>query len=57
VELVAARSGLAVLLWFGWQTFRVAQLYAVLVVISLLGIAFNQLMERLTAVVVPWMGE
>jgi len=57
VELVAARSGLGVLLWFGWETFRVAELYAVLVVIALLGILFNQLMERVTAAVVPWMGE
>jgi len=57
VEIVSARTGLGVLLWFGWQTFRVSELYAVLVVISLLGIALNYLLERLTHVAVPWMGE
>ena len=57
VEIVAARSGLGVLLWFGWQTFRVSDLYAVLVVISLLGILFNLLLERLTQRFVPWLGE
>jgi NitT/TauT family transport system permease protein len=57
VEIVAARSGLGVLLWFGWQTFRVGDLYAVLVVISLLGISFNLLLERLTQRFVPWLGE
>jgi ABC-type nitrate/sulfonate/bicarbonate transport system permease component len=57
VELVAARSGLGVLLWFGWETFRVSELYAVLVVISILGMLFNFAVARLTAVAAPWMGE
>lgn len=57
VEIVSAKTGLGVLLWFGWQTFRVSELYAVLVVISLFGITFNYLLERLTQVFVPWMGE
>ena len=57
VEIVSARTGLGVLLWFGWQTFRVGEVYAVLVVISLLGIVFNLLLERLTKMLIPWMGE
>ena len=57
VEVISAKTGLGVLLWFGWQTFRVSELYAVLVVISLLGIAFNYILERLTQASVPWMGE
>lgn len=57
VEIVSARAGLGVLLWFGWQTFRVSELYAVLVVISLLGIVINYIIEGLTQITVPWMGE
>lgn len=57
VEIVSAKSGLGVLLWFAWQTFRVNELYAVLVVISLLGIAFKFLMEQLTRSLIPWMEE
>jgi NitT/TauT family transport system permease protein len=55
VEIVSARTGLGVLLWFGWQTFRVSELYAVLVTISLLGIIFNYLLEKLTQAITPWM--
>jgi NitT/TauT family transport system permease protein len=57
VEIISSRNGLGVLLWFGWQTFRVSELYAVLVVISVLGIALNYLFGRLTRALVPWMGE
>jgi NitT/TauT family transport system permease protein len=57
VEIVSARNGLGVLLWFGWQTFRVSELYAVLAVIALLGIGLNYAFNRLTHLLVPWMGE
>lgn len=56
VEIVSAKVGLGVLLWFGWQTFRVSDLYAVLVVVSLLGISFNYFLDRLTKKFVPWVG-
>ncbi len=57
VEVISAKNGLGVLLWFGWQTFRVSELYAVLVIISIVGITLNYLIERLTVRLVPWMGE
>jgi len=57
VEVISAQSGLGVLLWFGWQTFRVSELYAVLAVISLLGIILNYLLELISPRLVPWMGE
>ncbi len=57
VEVISAKTGLGVLLWFGWQTFRVSELYAVLVVISLLGIVLNYVLEYLTRGLIPWMGE
>jgi len=57
VEIVSARSGLGVLLWFGWQTLRVGDIYAVLIVISILGISMNLFFEYLTRQLIPWMGE
>lgn len=57
VEVISAKAGLGVLLWFGWQTFRVSELYAVLVVISILGILMNYIIEKITLRLVPWMGE
>lgn len=57
VEVISAKAGLGVLLWFGWQTFRVSELYAVLVVVSLLGITLNYIIEKVSARLVPWMGE
>jgi NitT/TauT family transport system permease protein len=57
VEIISAREGLGVLLWFGWQTFRVSELYAVLAVISLVGIGLNYVFAWLTHRLVPWMGE
>lgn len=57
VEIVAATSGLGVLVWFGWQTLRVSELYAVLVVIALVGLTVSYVIDFLTRVLVPWMGE
>lgn len=57
VEIVASRSGLGVLLWLGWQTLRVSEIYAVLLVIALMGIGLNFLFNRLTSIFVPWLGE
>jgi NitT/TauT family transport system permease protein len=57
VEIVAASTGLGVLLWFGWQTFRVSEIYAVLVVIGLVGLAISYGISHLTRLLVPWMGE
>lgn len=55
VEVIAANSGLGVLLWFGWQTFRVSELYAVLIIISIFGVLVNQGIKYLTEWFVPWM--
>lgn len=57
VEIISAHEGLGVLLWFGWETFRVSDLYAVLVVLAMLGVIFNYLLGRLAKVSVPWMGK
>jgi len=57
VEVISARDGLGVLLWYGWQTFRVADLFAALIVISVLGIMINYLLEKIMIRMIPWMGE
>ena len=54
VELVSARLGLGVLIWFSWQTLRVDELYATLVVVAILGILFNEGLKRLSQLLVPW---
>jgi NitT/TauT family transport system permease protein len=57
VELVLTQNGLGSMIWMAWQTLRVEQLYAVLIVVSVLGFVFNTLLERLGARLAPWQGE
>lgn len=57
VEMVAAKSGLGALLWMSWQVFRIEQLYATLVVISLVGLALAALIRAAMRRAAPWMTE
>ncbi|MBN1314243.1 MAG: ABC transporter permease [Anaerolineales bacterium] len=54
VELVSSRDGLGDMIWFAWETLRTEELYACLVVIAVLGIAFNLLLQFLTGRLAPW---
>jgi ABC-type nitrate/sulfonate/bicarbonate transport system permease component len=54
VEIISARNGLGVLLWFTWQTFRVNELYAVLVMIAITGIALGYIIDQMTVRFMPW---
>ncbi len=54
VELLAAKEGLGVIIWFSWQTLRIEELYASLVVIALLGIGVNLLLQFLSKRLTPW---
>lgn len=54
VELLAAGEGLGVLIWFGWQTFRIEELYVSLFVTAFLGIIINFLLLQAAQVLVPW---
>lgn len=54
VELVAAHSGLGVLIWFSWQTLRTVDLYSAVVVIAILGIAMNIILKQITGIFLPW---
>jgi len=54
VELLAAKEGLGVIIWFSWQTLRIEELYASLVVISILGLGINIFLQYLTRKLTPW---
>jgi ABC-type nitrate/sulfonate/bicarbonate transport system permease component len=54
VELLAANQGLGVLIWFGWQTFRIEELYVSLFVTAFLGILINYMLVGASRVLVPW---
>ncbi len=56
VELISAKKGLGVMIWFSWQTLRVEELYATLLITSLLGIFFNYSLQTITRLCVPWHG-
>ncbi|MBT7191434.1 MAG: ABC transporter permease [Anaerolineae bacterium] len=55
VEIISARNGLGVLLWFSWQTLRVNELYAVLVVIAITGIVLSYVIDQMTERLIPWL--
>lgn len=54
VEMVGSRMGIGSLLWMSWQTFRIDQLYALLVVIAFIGIGLASLIRWITTRSVPW---
>jgi len=54
VELLTAREGLGVMIWFAWETLRTKELYATLVVIAALGMGINYLLQKATALMTPW---
>lgn len=57
VEMVGSRTGIGSLLWLSWQTFRIDQLYALLVVIAAMGIGLASLIRWVTSRAVPWVVE
>jgi ABC-type nitrate/sulfonate/bicarbonate transport system permease component len=57
VELVAARTGLGVVIWSSWQTLRTGELYAAVIVIAVLGIVANLALKWMTSILVPWKEE
>jgi len=54
VELITAGDGLGSRIWFAWQTLRIEQLYAVLLVIGAFGLFANAALERLARALSPW---
>lgn len=54
VELLAAKEGLGVIIWFSWQTLRIEEMYASLIVIAILGICINVFVQLLSKRFTPW---
>jgi len=54
VELLTAREGLGVMIWFAWETLRTQDLYATLVVIAALGMALNLLLQKAAVYLTRW---
>jgi ABC-type nitrate/sulfonate/bicarbonate transport system permease component len=57
VELLMGENGLGSLLWYSWETLRVEELYATIVVIAALGIGFRWVLQRLSERMTPWQVE
>ncbi len=57
VELLSAKEGLGVIIWFSWQTLRIEELYASLIVIGLLGLGINLSLQYISRRFVPWSDE
>jgi ABC-type nitrate/sulfonate/bicarbonate transport system permease component len=54
VELLSAKEGLGVIIWFSWQTLRIEEMYGSLVIIALLGVAAQLILHQLTRRLTPW---
>jgi len=57
VELLMGENGLGSMLWYSWETLRVEELYATIVIIACLGISFRLVLQRLSGWVAPWQVE
>jgi ABC-type nitrate/sulfonate/bicarbonate transport system permease component len=45
------------MIWMAWQTLRIEQLYASLIVISTLGVLLNGLLQCVSVRLAPWQVE
>ncbi len=54
VEMIYSRSGLGSILWLAWETMRLTHMYAVLIIISILGIIFTLLLRLTKEKLTPW---
>lgn len=53
-EMVAAGSGIGYRIWMAWETFLIAELYACLATISLIGIGLAVILEKLEEKIIHW---
>ena len=54
VEMLSAREGLGAMIWLAWQTLRTEELYAVLVIIGVIGLLGNAVLTFISGRLVPW---
>jgi NitT/TauT family transport system permease protein len=57
VELLMGDNGLGSMLWYAWETLRVEELYATIVLIALIGIGFRVTLQYLARRYTPWQVE
>lgn len=57
VEMIGAHTGLGAMLWLAWQTFRIDNLYALLIVIAAIGIGLVTFIRWITIRTAPWLVE
>jgi ABC-type nitrate/sulfonate/bicarbonate transport system permease component len=57
VEMLSSGSGLGTMLWMSWQTFRIDNLYAVLIVIAAIGIGLVTVIRWISIRSAPWVVE
>lgn len=53
-EMVASDKGIGFSIWQAWQTLVVEQMYAYLIVVSLLGLLSSYLLDGLERLAIPW---
>ena len=56
-EFVAAKSGLGYLIWQGWQSFAIEQMYVGIILVSALGYLSFVLLDQVARAIVPWKPE
>lgn len=53
-ELLTARHGLGVMIWYAWETLRTEEMYATLIVIAAIGFSVNYLLQQASRRFAPW---
>ena len=56
-ELLVAQRGLGQAMWFAWQTMRIAEVYAWLVVTGAIGVLLNRVLAMISRRAMPWRDE
>jgi NitT/TauT family transport system permease protein len=54
VEKIYSDKGLGSILWLSWETMRLTHMYAVLIIISVLGVIFTWVLELMKRKLTPW---
>jgi NitT/TauT family transport system permease protein len=57
VELITADEGIGKMIWLAWQTLRIEDVYAGVVMAAAIGIGIRALIQFLSARLVPWQTE
>jgi NitT/TauT family transport system permease protein len=57
VELISAEEGIGKMIWLAWQTLRIEDVYAGVVMAAAIGIGIRAVIQFLSARLVPWQTE